>query len=76
MPTAALYLSYIISSMPLVSASPTVSNYVGASKLLRPWDTFSGTYYFTQSQASQMLSLSLGSELLSVLSISIALEPM
>ncbi len=76
MPTAASCPSRIISSMPPIPAPPTVSNYVGASELPRPWDASSdtqATHYFTRSQASQMPSLSLGS--LPALSISVALNP-
>ncbi len=73
MPTAASCPSRIIPSTPSVSAPPTVSNYVGASELPRPWDASSGTqatHYFTRSQASQMPSLSLSSS--PALSISVA----
>src|SRR6266851_281717 len=76
MPTAASCPSRIIPSMPPISAPPTMSNYMGASKLPRPRDASSGTQatrYFTRSQASQMPSLSLSSS--PALSISVALNP-
>src|SRR6266851_2145114 len=76
MPTVASCPSHIIPSMPPVSAPPTVSNYMGASELPRPWDASSSTQatrYFTHSQASQMPSLSLGSS--PALSISVTLNP-
>jgi hypothetical protein len=62
-----------------IPAPPTMSHYVGASELPRPWDASSidvgsqATRYYTHSQASQMASLSLGSS--PAISVSITLDP-
>jgi len=62
-----------------IPAPPTMSHYVGASELPRPWDASSidvgsqATRYYTHSQASQMASLSLGSS--PAISVFITLNP-
>ncbi len=69
----------ITPSTPPIPAPPTLSHYMGAYKLPRPWDASSvdtgsqATHYYTHSQASQMASLSLGSS--PAISISITLDP-
>jgi len=59
--------SCITPPTPPIPASLTMSHYMGASELPRPWDAASidagsqAMHYYTCSQASQMVSLSLGS---------------